>query len=259
MGDVLLEVKNVETQYGHIQALMGISLKVEEGKIVALLGANGAGKSTTLKTIAGLLDDQPDKGTVSFGGKRIDGLDAAKIVRMGISYVPEGREVFPELTVKENLLMGAYFRKGRKTVQKEMDRVTEVFPKLGERMSQDAGTLSGGEQQMLAIGRGMMAGPRLLMLDEPSLGLAPILVKEIFRTIEKLNEAGTTILLVEQNARRALRVAHHGFVMENGRRVRDGTGGALMRDEDIQEFYLGISKEQPQGRQKRYRRKKRWR
>jgi branched-chain amino acid transport system ATP-binding protein len=254
----LLTVSNVETFYDHIQALRGISLEVPSGRIVAVLGANGAGKSTVLKTVAGLLDDQPDKGTITFRGERIDSLDAARIVRRGISYVPEGREVFPELSVMENLTMGAYFRSDRGGIRKDLDRVLALFPVLAERRSQQAGTMSGGEQQMLAIGRGLMARPSLLMLDEPSLGLAPILVKEIFRIVRTINEEGTTILLVEQNARMALQVAHHGYVMESGRMVMDDTSENLAQNEDIQEFYLGMA-ETGVREQKRYRRKKRWR
>ena len=206
-----------------------------------------------------LLDDQPDKGTVSFAGERVDGWATAKIISRGIAYVPEGREVFPELTVKENLLMGGYLRRDRKGARADYDRVLQLFPILAKRLTQQAGTMSGGEQQMLAIGRGLMAGPKLLMLDEPSLGLAPILVKEIFQIIRTLNEQGTTILLVEQNARMALGVAHHGYVMETGRLVLDDTAANLLDNEDIQEFYLGISSDTDSGRQKRYKRKKRWR
>ncbi|MBW2263377.1 MAG: ABC transporter ATP-binding protein [Deltaproteobacteria bacterium] len=259
MSDPFLRVSNVETLYDHIQALRGISLEVPEGRIVAVLGANGAGKSTILKTIAGLIDDQPDKGTITFQGKRIDNLDAARIVRRGISYVPEGREVFPELSVMENLTMGAYFRSDGRAIRQDLDRVLALFPVMAERRSQQAGTMSGGEQQMLAIGRGLMARPSLLMLDEPSLGLAPILVKEIFRIVKTINEEGTTILLVEQNARMALQVAHHGYVMESGRMVMDDTCENLVKNEDIQEFYLGIAAETGVREQKRYRRKKRWR
>jgi len=259
VSDPFLRVSNVETLYDHIQALRGISLEVPEGRIVAVLGANGAGKSTILKTIAGLIDDQPDKGTITFQGKRIDNLDAARIVRRGISYVPEGREVFPELSVMENLTMGAYFRSDGRAIRQDLDRVLALFPVMAERRSQQAGTMSGGEQQMLAIGRGLMARPSLLMLDEPSLGLAPILVKEIFRIVKTINEEGTTILLVEQNARMALQVAHHGYVMESGRMVMDDTCENLVKNEDIQEFYLGIAAETGVREQKRYRRKKRWR
>ena len=259
MSDPFLRVSNVETLYDHIQALRGISLEVPEGRIVAVLGANGAGKSTVLKTIAGLIDDQPDKGTITFQGKSIDKLDAARIVRRGISYVPEGREVFPELSVMENLTMGAYFRSDRRAIRHDLDRALTLFPVLAERRTQQAGTMSGGEQQMLAIGRGLMARPSLLMLDEPSLGLAPILVKEIFKIIKTINEEGTTILLVEQNARMALSVAHHGYVMESGRMVMDDTSENLVENEDIQEFYLGIAAEAGFREQKRYRRKKRWR
>jgi branched-chain amino acid transport system ATP-binding protein len=258
VSEPLLKVSNVETLYDHIQALRGISLDVHEGRIVAVLGANGAGKSSILKTIAGLLDDQPDKGTITFRGKRIDRLDAAKIVRLGISYVPEGREVFPELTAMENLRMGAYFHSDHGRIRSDLDRVLSLFPVLADRCSQEAGTMSGGEQQMLAIGRGLMARPKLLMLDEPSLGLAPILVKEIFEIVRTINDEGTTILLVEQNARMALQVAHHGYVVENGRMVMDDAADELLENEDIQEFYLGIAAEEARST-RRYKRKKRWR
>ncbi|MBW2208695.1 MAG: ABC transporter ATP-binding protein, partial [Deltaproteobacteria bacterium] len=196
----LLEIKNIETYYGLIYALRGLSLSVEEGTITAILGNNGAGKSTILKTVCGLIDDQPDKGTIEFMGKRIDGKDTEKIVRMGISYVPEGREVFEELTVRENLLMGAYIRKDRTGIKNDFDRVYGLFPVLKAREGQWAGTLSGGEQQMLAIGRALMNLPKLLFLDEPSLGLSPILVNDIFKIIRTIHKEGTTILLVEQNA-----------------------------------------------------------
>ena len=256
----MLKISNIETLYGRIQALRGISLEVPEGSIVAILGANGAGKSSILKTVCGLLDDQPDKGTIEFGARRIDGLDAPVIVRMGISYVPEGREIFPELTVIENLLMGAYYRRyDRSTVKEEMERVLEVFPALAERRNQLGGKLSGGEQQMLTIGRGLMSKPKLLLLDEPSLGLAPVLVREIYRVIEDINGDGVTILLVEQNARAALSVAHHGYVLENGRIVLDDSAGNLMANEDVQEFYLGMKQDAGVRGTKRYRRKKRWR
>ena len=256
----MLSISNIETFYWKLRALHGVSLDVPEGKIVTILGSNGAGKSTVLKTIAGLLDDQPEKGTIEFKGERIHRLDAPKIVRKGICYVPEGRKIFAELTVHENLLMGAYTRSDRGGVSKDMDRVCETFPILRERRKQLAGTLSGGEQQMLAIGRGLMAKPRLLLLDEPSLGLAPVIVKQIFTIIRDINEKeGVTILLVEQNARAALSVAHHGYVMESGRIVMDDTTENLLQNEDVREFYLGIEKDKGIRGQKRYKRKKRWR
>lgn len=254
----MLETKNIEIYYGKIMVVRGLSLHVKEGEIRAVLGANGAGKSTTLKTVMGYLDDQPDKGSIWFKGKRIDGLETEKIVRMGIAYVPEGREVFPELTLRENLMMGAYTRKDRGT-QEDMDRVFSYFPVLKNRLKQQAGTLSGGEQQMLAIGRALMSRPSLMILDEPSLGLSPLLVSEIFHIIRAINEDGTTILLVEQNARKALSVAHHAFVMETGRIVLEGPPEKLLQNEDVQEFYLGVQKETSVKGYQRYKRKKRWR
>ncbi len=209
----LLEIKNIETYYDLIYAIRGASLTVEEGSITTILGNNGAGKSTILKTVMGLIEDQPDKGTIEFMGKRIDGLDTDKIVRMGITLVPEGREVFEELSIRENLLMGAYTRKNKKSIDDDFDRVYSYFPILKERVNQWAGTLSGGEQQMLAIGRAMMSRPKLLFLDEPSLGLSPILVKEIFEIIRTINAEGVTILLVEQNAKMALSVSQTGLIL----------------------------------------------
>lgn len=255
----MLKVKNIETYYGPILAVRGVSMEVQEAQIAAILGPNGAGKTTILKTIMGLLEDQPDKGTIEFAGKRIDGKDAEQIVRMGISYVPEGREVFPELTVDENLRMGAFSRTDRAQIKEDYQRVLKHFPILASRKNQWAGTLSGGEQQMLAIGRALMARPKLLMLDEPSLGLSPILVREIFRIIQQLNQEGITILLVEQNARMALRIAHFGFVLENGRIVLANTPDVLMQDQDVREFYLGIRSEQSAKGYQRWKRKKRWR
>lgn len=255
----MLKVKNIETYYGPILAIRGVSMEVQEAQIAAILGPNGAGKTTILKTIMGLLDGQPDKGSIEFDGKRIDRKDAEQIVRMGISYVPEGREVFPELTVDENLRMGAYSRKDRVQIKEDYKRVLQHFPILASRRTQWAGTLSGGEQQMLAIGRALMARPKLLMLDEPSLGLSPILVREIFRIIRELNQESITILLVEQNARMALSIAHFGFVLENGRIVLANTPDILMQDQDVQEFYLGIRSEQSAKGYQRWKRKKRWR
>jgi branched-chain amino acid transport system ATP-binding protein len=242
-----------------IKALRGISLDIQEGTISVVLGGNGAGKTTTLKTIMGLLEDQPDKGTIEWMGQRIDGLDAEDIVHLGIAMVPEGREVFPEMTVRENLWMGAYTRKDRAGVQEDLERVIRYFPILKERSAQQAGYLSGGEQQMLAIGRALMTRPKLLMLDEPSLGLSPILVREIFSIIQTINREGTTILLVEQNARMALSIAHFGYVLETGRIVLANTPQNLMEDEDVKEFYLGIKSEVSGKGYQRWRRKKRWR
>ncbi len=256
----MLSVKNIETWYDLIRALYGISFAIKEGDIVALLGSNGAGKTTTLKTIMRLLeDDQPEKGEIEFLGRRIDRMDTEEIVRLGISYVPEGREVFPELTVMENILMGAYTRKDTKGIKSDIENVLKLFPILRERQSQEAGHLSGGEQQMLAIGRALMSRPKLLMLDEPSLGLSPLLTKEIFNIIQNINKQGVTILLVEQNVNMALQYAHYAFLMENGRIVRADKPEVLREDNDVKEFYLGISTETSVKGYKRYRRKVRFR
>ena len=255
----LLEIKNIETFYRLIYALRGVSLTVEQGTITTILGNNGAGKSTILKTVMGLLDDQPDKGTIEFMGNRIDGKDPEEIVRMGISYVPEGREVFEELSVKENLLMGAYIRRDRRGIKEDFQQIYGYFPILKEREDQWAGTLSGGEQQMLALGRALMNRPKLLLLDEPSLGLSPILVKEIFGIIKAINEEGVTILLVEQNARTALAISDVGLILENGRFVMKGKSEELLKDKDVQEFYMGVRSEESAKGYQRWKRKKRWR
>lgn len=254
---VLLKVRNIETYYGPIMAIKGVSFDVTEGAIVTILGANGAGKTTILKTISGVMD--PKKGTIEFMGQRIDSMAPNKIVRLGISQVPEGREVFHDLMVKENLLMGAYLRKDRDGVKKDLDMVYDYFPILKERTAQLAGDMSGGQQQMVVIARALMARPRLMLLDEPSLGLSPLLVKEIYAIINRINqELGTTILLIEQNAPMALSVASHGFVLELGRIVMDDTCEALLANEDVKEFYLGIKEEGVRGT-KRWKRKKKWR
>lgn len=255
----LLEIKNIETFYVLIYALRGLSLTVDEGTVTAILGNNGAGKSTILKTVMGLIEGQPEKGTIQFMGKRIDGKDPEAIVRMGLSYVPEGREIFEELSVRENLFMGAYIRKNRVAIEKDFEKVYMYFPVLRERKDQWAGTLSGGEQQMLAIGRALMNRPILLFLDEPSLGLSPLLVKEIFKIIKTINCEGTTILLVEQNARMALSISDFGLVLENGRFVMKGEAEELMEDKDVREFYMGITSELSAKGYQRWKRKKRWR
>ena len=236
-GSPLLTVDGLETFYGSIQALKGVSFEVPEGSIVTLLGANGAGKSTTLKSISGLVP--PARGTVTFTGRRIDGLPSEQIVRLGISHVPEGRELFPELTVLENLKMGAYTRTEKRAIERSLEQAQAHFPILAERRLQLAGTLSGGEQQMLAIGRALMAEPRLLLLDEPSLGLAPMLVEEIFRIIREIHDNGTTVLLVEQNANKALSIADYGYVLETGTVSLAGDSRQLLRDDHVRRAYLG--------------------
>ncbi len=234
----LLVLENVHTYYGNVHALKGISLTVEEGEIVTLIGANGAGKTTTLRTISGLV--KPREGRIIFDGHELNRVPAHKIVHMGISHAPEGRKVFPTLTVEENLLLGAYsLGNDRKAIEANKERVFALFPRLAERRKQLAGTLSGGEQQMLAIGRALMSRPRLLLLDEPSLGLAPMLVRAIFETIKEINRQGVTILLVEQNARAALRLAHRAYVLETGRIVLSGPSHELMQDERVRKAYLG--------------------
>lgn len=252
----VLETRNLEAFYGAVMALRGVSIEVPEGKIVTILGANGAGKTTLLKTISGVLD--PEKGQILLNGEEIQGMDPDAIVRRGIAQVPEGREVFPFLNVEENLRMGAYTRSDNE-VESDLEMVYSYFPILKERINQPAGFLSGGQQQMLAIGRGLMARPKILLLDEPSLGLSPLLVQEIFAIIKRLNsEQGVTMMLVEQNANVALKVAHYGYVMEIGRIVMADKCDVLLASEDIQEFYLGVQGES-QRAQKRWKRKKTWR
>lgn len=234
----MLALKDVHTYYGNIHALKGISLRVEKGEIVTLIGANGAGKTTTLRTINGLL--KPRQGTITLDGNDLFHHKAHEIVYQGVAMVPEGRGIFARLTVVENLDLGAYSRNDKKGIQQDMERVYGLFPRLKERHKQVAGTLSGGEQQMLAIGRGLMAHPRLLLLDEPSMGLAPILVESIFETIQAINHEGTTILLVEQNALMALSIAHRGYVLQTGQIVLEDIAANLKQNEMVRKAYLGI-------------------
>lgn len=257
-GDVVLSIRNIESYYGPIMAIRGVSLEVRQGQIVSVLGANGAGKTTLMKTISGVMD--PEKGQIIYGGKDIAGANPDRIVRGGIVHVPEGREVFPLLTVEENLKMGAFTRSDVDGVRRDEEMVYSYFPILKERRNQAAGTLSGGQQQMLAIGRGLMSKPKLMLLDEPSLGLSPLLVKEIFQIIRRLNrEQGVTMMLVEQNAKVALEVADYGYVMELGRIVMADTAERLLQSKDVQEFYLGMQAEESQRGQKRWKQKKTWR
>ncbi len=256
-GKALLKVDNLESFYGPIMAIRGVSLQVNEGQIVTVLGANGAGKTTLLKTISGVMD--PEKGTVTLEGSQIQGSAPDAVVNKGIVHVPEGREIFPILTVEENLSMGAYTRSDSAQVKTDMELVYDYFPILKERRTQEAGTLSGGQQQMLAIGRGLMARPRIMLLDEPSLGLSPILVREIFTIIRRLNEEqNVTMMLVEQNAKVALEVAHYGYVLELGRIVMGGEAAKLQQSKDIQEFYLGAQQDTQRG-QRRWKQRKTWR
>jgi len=235
----LLDLRDVETCYGPVHALKGICMRVEPERITAVLGANGAGKSTLLKTVMGLLKGQPIRGAILLQGERIDGRSTEAIVRMGISCVPEGRQVFEQLTVRENLAMGAYIRRDRGGVRNDLEGVYRRFPVLRERQAQWAGTLSAGEQQLLAVGRALMNRPKLLFLDEPSLGLAPLMVKEIFTIIEQLHAGGMGIALIEQNARAALRLAHHALVLENGHLALSGDREQLLRHKGIRKAYLG--------------------
>ncbi|WP_280156613.1 ABC transporter ATP-binding protein [Piscinibacter sp. XHJ-5] len=253
----MLTLMNVESAYGPIRAIRGVSLKVRQGEIATVLGSNGAGKTTILKTISGIID--PRKGSISFKGQDITAKDPAHIVQQGLGHVPEGREVFPLLTVRDNLLMGAYTRRDRDGVARDMETVFAYFPILKERASQDAGLLSGGQQQMLAISRALMAAPELMLLDEPSLGLSPKLTKEIFEIVVRINrERGTTILLVEQNANMALNAADYGYVLETGRIVMEDSCDKLREKDDIKEFYLGIKDAGVRG-ERRWKKKKTWR
>jgi len=253
----VLKLLNVESAYGPIRAIRGVSLQVRRGEIATVLGSNGAGKTTILKTISGIID--PRKGSIEFKGEDITANDPAHIVQQGLSHVPEGREVFPLLTVHDNLVMGAYTRKDKDGIARDMEAVYAYFPILRERAAQDAGLLSGGQQQMLAISRAIMASPDLILLDEPSLGLSPKLTKEIFEIVVRINrERGTTILLVEQNANMALNAADHGYVLENGRIVMEDACERLREKEDIKEFYLGVKDDGVRG-ERRWKKKKTWR
>ena len=235
-----LEIRDLHVSYGGIRALKGIDLTVEEGQIVTLIGANVAGKSTTLRAISGL--QKPQSGSILYGGEELVGLPAKEIVRRGIIHVPEGRRVFPDMTVAENLKIGAFLRKDKDGIASDMDYVYSLFPRLKERSWQPAGTLSGGEQQMLAVGRALMSRPKVLMMDEPSLGLAPLIVKDIFSIIRRVNADGITVLLIEQNANAALRIADYGYVLETGVIALTGTGEELLRNESVREAYLGKKK-----------------
>ena len=255
--ELILKLSNVESAYGPIRAIRGVSLVVPRGQIVTVLGSNGAGKTTILKTVSGIID--PRKGSVEFKGENITAMDASLIVRRGLSHVPEGREVFPLLSVHDNLVMGAYTRADRDAVARDMTMVYDYFPILRERAKQDAGLLSGGQQQMLSISRALMAAPTLMLLDEPSLGLSPKLTKEIFEIVVRINrERGTTMLLVEQNANMALNAADHGYVLENGRIVMEDSCDKLREKDDIKEFYLGMKEAGARG-ERRWKKKKTWR
>jgi branched-chain amino acid transport system ATP-binding protein len=257
MADSLLEVSNIETYYGPIMAIRGVSFNVPKGAIVTILGANGAGKTTVLKTVSGVME--PQKGTVTFDGRPIQGMDPDRVMRLGLSHVPEGREVFPFLSVRENLRMGAYTRRDPDGVAQDLELVYEYFPVLKARADQRAGSLSGGEQQMLAISRALMSRPKMMLLDEPSLGLAPKLVNDIFDIIVRINrERGVTVLLVEQNANLALHTAHHGYVLEVGRIVMEDACERLLEKDDIKEFYLGMKESSVRGT-RRWKKKKTWR
>ena len=257
MADNLLTLRNIETYYGPILAIKGISLDVQEGQIVTILGANGAGKTTILKTISGAMD--PQKGRIEFMGNEIQKRNPDWVARKGIAHVPEGREVFPLLSLQENLLMGAYGRKNKKEITEDLEIVYDYFPELKVRNKQKSGLLSGGQQQMLVLGRAMMARPRLMLLDEPSLGLSPLFVRDIFTIIKRLNTAQKmTMLLVEQNANMALKNSEYGYVLENGRIVMEDTCENLMASDDIKEFYMGIKEEGVRGK-RRWKKRKTWR
>jgi branched-chain amino acid transport system ATP-binding protein len=253
----VLKLSNVESAYGPIKAIRGVSLQVRRGEVATVLGSNGAGKSTILKTISGILD--PRKGSIAFKGEDITAKDPAHVVQQGLAHVPEGREVFPLLSVRDNLAMGAYTRSDRDEVARDMETVYTYFPILRERAAQDAGLLSGGQQQMLAISRAIMAAPDLILLDEPSLGLSPKLTKDIFEIVVRINrERGTTMLVVEQNANMALNASDYGYVLENGRIVMEDTCANLREKDDIKEFYLGMKEAGVRG-ERRWKKKKNWR
>ncbi|WP_300066036.1 ABC transporter ATP-binding protein [uncultured Ruegeria sp.] len=257
MSEPILKIRNIESFYGPIMAIRGVSLDVHPGQIVSILGANGAGKTTLMKTVSGVMD--PEKGKITFDGQDIQGSEPHKVVQKGIVHVPEGREVFPLLTVDENLSLGAYTLTDKARIERDRDLVFSYFPVLKDRRGQEAGTLSGGQQQMLAIGRGLMANPKIMLLDEPSLGLSPLLVQEIFGILKRLNdEQNMTMMLVEQNAHAALELADHGYVMEVGRIVMDGAADVLLESEDIQDFYLGAQQDGAR-ENRRWKRKKTWR
>jgi branched-chain amino acid transport system ATP-binding protein len=257
MSAAVLTLSNIESAYGPVKAVRGVSLSVHAERIVTVLGSNGAGKTTILKTISGIID--PRKGRITFEGEDITAADPTHVVRRGLVHVPEGREVFPLLSVRENLLMGAYTRSDRDGIARDMEAVFGYFPILKDRASMDAGLLSGGQQQMLAIARAILADPKLILLDEPSLGLSPKLTKDIFEIVVRINrERGTTVLLVEQNANMALNVADHGFVLENGRIVMEDTCENLREKDDIKEFYLGMKDASARG-ERRWKKKKTWR
>lgn len=252
----MLQVKNIETYYGPIRAVAGISLEVNEGQIKCILGANGSGKSTILKTIAGVLE--PDKGTVTFSDKSITGLSPDRIAELGISLVPEGREIFPDLTVMESIMLGAYKKRNKGEIKKDIELCMHYFPVLKDRRHQTVGTMSGGEQQMLVVAMALMARPKLLMVDEPSLGLAPIVTAQLFRIFKDINKnENTSILIVEQNANLVLNIAEYGYVLENGRMVLEGSAANLAEHPDIKEFYLGLKNQGVKGT-KRWKRRKHW-
>ena len=257
MSDILLQLNNVESAYGPVRAIRGVSLSVRRGQIATVLGSNGAGKTTILKTISGIID--PRKGSIQFKGTNITAMDPAFIVQHGLVHVPEGREVFPLLSVRDNLLMGAYIRNDKDGIARDIETAFGYFPILRERAAQPAGLLSGGQQQMLAIARALLSNPEMILLDEPSLGLSPKLTQEIFEIVIRINrERGTTMLLVEQNANMALNVADYGFVLESGRIVMEDTCERLLQKEDIKEFYLGL-KEAGARDERRWKKKKTWR